>query len=125
MFDAEVDTALWITAYRQMHSAMLNADTPSLRRLLTRDFVLVHITGYAQPCAEWLEHIAAGRMRYRTSTEESVVVKQDGQRYWLRGRNRVQADIWGAQGTWPLEMAIDFRREQGRWLMSRAVASTY
>lgn len=125
LFDAQVDTALWVTSYRQMHASMLAGDTLSLRRLLAPEFVLVHMTGYAQLGAEWLEHVASGRMRYLTSTEDSVAVQQDGQRHWLRGRNRVHAVIWGARGTWPLEMAIDFRRDQGRWLMSKAVASTY
>jgi hypothetical protein len=115
-----------IAAYRQMNRCMLAADTQSLKPLLADDFTLVHMTGYAQPRDEWLAQIDSGRMRYFSSEENEVApVKVENHRATLRGRSRVKADIWGAQGTWPLQMDIGFVLVNGHWLMQHAVASTY
>lgn len=115
-----------ITIYRQMHRFMLAADTPSLKAMLADGFSLVHITGYAQPRDEWLAQIDSGRMRYFSSAEDEVpTVKVGYQRATLRGRNRVKASIWGAEGLWPLQMDIEFVLVNGKRLMGHARASTY
>ncbi len=115
-----------IAAYRQMNRFMLAAGTRNLKPLLAEDFTLVHMTGYAQPRDEWLAQIDSGRMRYFSSEEDEVAaVKVENHRATLRGRSRVKAKIWGAQGTWPLQMDIDFVLVNGSWLMQHGVASTY
>lgn len=119
------DEATLGAIYRQMHRAMVAADVQGLASLLAAEFHLVHMTGYDQPRTEWLAHIESGRMRYFSSVEESLVVHVHGDRARLTGCNRVQADIWGARGTWPLRLQIQLIRREGRWLMSAAQASTY
>ena len=119
------DKAAIAALYSQMHQAMVTADITALATLLTDDFHLVHMTGYDQPRAGWLAHIASGRMRYFSSAQEQVVVRVDGDSAKLRGRNRVKADIWGARGTWPLQLDIGLVRRDGRWWMCAAHASTY
>lgn len=115
-----------ISAYRQMQRFMVAADTRSLKPLLADDFTLVHMTGYTQPRDEWLAHIDNGRMRYFSSDEvEVTVVKVNGPSATLRGRNRVKASIWGAQGTWPLQLDVEFALVNGRWFIRHASASTY
>jgi formylglycine-generating enzyme required for sulfatase activity/ketosteroid isomerase-like protein len=111
--------------YSRMHRAMVASDTRTLASMLTDDFHLVHMTGYDQPRAEWLAHIESGQMRYHDSAEEEVVIKVDGSQATLRGRNRVNANIWGARGIWPLQLDIDLSLRDGRWLMSAARATTY
>jgi formylglycine-generating enzyme required for sulfatase activity len=111
--------------YSRMHRAMVASDTRTLASMLTDDFHLVHMTGYDQPRTEWLAHIDSGQMRYFDSVEEEVVVKVNGNSATLRGRNRVKASIWGAQGTWPLQLDIDLSLRDGQWLMSAARATTY
>jgi len=114
-----------VTAYRRLQEAMLEGDTSALQALLSQDFILVHMTGYAQPRSEWLQHIESGKMRYFSSTEDSVSVTVKGHTAKLRGRNKVRADIWGAQGTWSLQLDIDFQFRDDRWLMTHARASAY
>lgn len=114
-----------IAAYRRMHAAMLYGDTDSLNSLLAPHFTLVHMTGYVQPRVEWLQHIQVGRMRYLASSEDSVAAEVSDGKAVLRGRNVVRAEIWGAHGTWPLQMDIDFELCDGVWLMTHAAASTY
>lgn len=119
------DEAAIRALYGNMHRAMVAADTVALATLLIEDFHLVHMTGYDQPRAEWLAHIDAGRMRYFASREERVAVQVDGDRAQLTGCNQVKADIWGARGTWPLQLDIRLIRRGGSWQMSSARASTY
>lgn len=111
--------------FRELHRAMVDADTAALAGLLSEDFHLVHMTGYDQPRAEWLSHIASGRMRYVSSREERVVVRIEGERAQITGCHRVEAEIWGARGCWPLQLDVQLRRSGGRWLMSSALASLY
>lgn len=114
-----------MAVYRQMYTAMAAGDLTTLRTLLAPAFELVHMTGYVQPGADWLQHIESGRMCYFASNKAAIRIEGSGARRWLRGRNRVRADIWGAQGNWPLQLDLTFRLHQGRWQMSRATASTY
>lgn len=119
------DEATLGAMYRQMYRAMVAADVHGLTSLLAAEFHLVHMTGYDQPRAEWLAHIESRRMRYFSSVEESLAVQVDGDSATLTGCNRVRADIWGARGTWPLQLDIQLVRRDGRWLMSAAQAHTY
>lgn len=112
--------------YRQMQDAMVAADTRRLQPLLAENFILVHMTGYPQPRDEWLAQIDSGRMRYLRSFEEEVrVTSVYDSCAALRGRNHVRADIWGAQGLWPLQLDIEFSKKDVAWLMQHASASTY
>lgn len=114
-----------IAMYRQMQNAMVSADTRTLATMLAEEFHLIHMTGYDQPRDEWLAHIESGEMRYFSSQEKQVAVKVDGTTARLAGRNQVKANIWGAAGTWPLLLEIDFSHVHGRWLMTVARASMY
>lgn len=114
-----------IAIYRKMYRAMLESDSDQLSLLLSDGFYLVHMTGYEQAGEEWLAQIRPGEMRYLHSVEESVAVDVMGQTARLTGRNRVKANIWGARGTWPLQLEIDFVWTEGRWLLAAAYASTY
>ncbi len=115
-----------ISKYRQMQEAMVAADSQRLARLLEDEFILVHMTGYQQPREEWLAQIDNGRMQYGSSVEEDVrVTRLNDARASLRGRSRVRAVIWGAEGLWPLQLDVEFSNHAGEWLMRRASASTY
>lgn len=116
---------LIIEMYRQMHRAMVSADIQVLSTLLADDFRLIQMTGYDQSRKEWLEHINARKMRYFSSDELKVNVKMQGEEAQLVGQNFVRASIWGAQGTWPLQMEIKVVRVVDVWQMKTAHASTF
>ena len=118
--DAQIEAV-----YRRMYQAMRQADVAALDKLLTDDFHLVHMTGYDQPKAEWLAHIAGGKMQYFSSEEESITVRLQGNRATLTGRNRVRANIWGAQGSWPLQQIIQLEKQNDEWKISASRASMY
>ncbi|NKG19763.1 nuclear transport factor 2 family protein [Paeniglutamicibacter terrestris] len=104
---------------------MVAGDTDGLNDLLADGFVLVHITGYEQSKAEWLEHIGSGQMSYHLITEEEVSVSVNGTRAELVARNLVDATIWGSQAIWPLKMRTTFALRGGNWEPAFSRATTY
>lgn len=121
----EADRQAVIGLYRAMNRAMVAADVAALDKMLAPDYTLTHITGYTQSRAEWLSQVKSGEMRYFKTEEDSVEVSIDGNTATLTGRSRTTTNIWGAHGTWPLQLRIALRHINGRWLMEKAVASTY
>lgn len=111
--------------YRALNAAMLNRDTAAIAQLTTADFTLTHITGYRQTRHEWLQHIDTGKMRYLNMQEHSVSSSATENGARVIGRSLVTADIWGAHGTWPLQLDYELVRENGVWKARRAVATLY
>lgn len=104
---------------------MVDADVARLDELLADDFTAVHINGYEQPKAEWLEQITSGEMAYHDVEEVSAAVEVDGDTAVLTTRNRVTATINGANGTWPLESTATYEKRDGTWLNTTSRSTTY
>jgi ketosteroid isomerase-like protein len=123
--DADADTAAILQASRDRTRAMIDADVARLDELLADDFTAIHISGYEQPKAEWLEQIASGEMAYHDVEEVSATVDIDGDTAVLTTRNLVTATINGANGTWPLESTATYVRQNGIWINSMSQSTTY
>lgn len=111
--------------YQDQCAAMVDADTEELSDLLARDFTLTHMTGYLQPKREWLSDIASGRMTYHSIRNVSIEAEVNGQEATLVARSHTDATIWGAEGTWPLELRVEYLRTPLGWVAQRTVASTW
>lgn len=112
-------------AHRAMVAAMLARDVARLDALLEDGYVLTHMTGMRQSKADWLEAVASGTMRYHAARERSVEVEVVGDRAEVVGRDVVEATIYGAHGTWNLQLVTDFVRHGGQWRAAGTVASTF
>lgn len=112
-------------AHRDMIEAMLARDVERLETLLDTGYVLVHMTGYRQPRAEWLSEVASGAMRYHRAREHSIGVEVAGDRAEVVGRDVVEATIHGFHGTWNLQLVTGYVRRGGAWLATGTVASIY
>lgn len=111
--------------YRTINTAMLNADTNTLDRLLDDNFTLTHITGYVQPKAEWLEDVKSGRMAYLNIQEVKVTANESGNNAIIIGQAHTTANIWGAKGTWQLQLIYTAELHHGKWTVTQAVASLF
>lgn len=112
-------------AHRQMLAAMLERRVTALGALLADEFVLTHMTGYRQPKLEWLEAVQSGQMRYHTAKDRSVDVEVNGDTAVLVGKSVVSATIYGARGTWSLQLTTRYQRRHARWIAVDTVASTF
>ena len=114
-----------IDLYREMNTEMVAANTDALDKMLTPDYTLTHMTGYKQSRAEWLAQVKSGEMDYFSTKEVSVTPTVQGDHAQLTGRAITAANIWGIRGTWGLQLIIDYEKHNGKWLMSKAVASSF
>jgi len=122
---SDADEAAILQAGRARTQAMLAADVDRLSDLLADDFTAVHITGYEQPKADWLEQIRTGEMAYHDVQEQSAAAVIDGDTAVLTSRNLVTATIGGSRGTWPLESTTNYTRIDGTWLATSSRSTTY
>lgn len=114
-----------IELYRNINTAMLARDVVTLDRLLDSDFTLTHITGYQQPKSEWLADIQSGRMRYSQIQEVGVRATQHGDEASIIGQAFTTANIWGAKGTWRLQLAYTAKLKDAQWTLTQAVATLF
>lgn len=119
------DEAQLRDAYRQMIRAMLDGRVAELDALLAGEFTLTHMTGYRQPKGEWLEAVRSGQMRYHAAEKRSVDVQVTGDTAVLVGRSVVTATIYGARGTWNLQLTTRYRRQDDRWIAVDTIAATF
>ena len=108
-----------------MIKAMLDRRVADLDALLASAFTLTHMTGYRQPKQEWLEAVRSGQMRYHAAEAKSVDVKVTGESAMVVGRSVVTATIYGAHGTWNLQLTTRYRRKDDRWIAVETIAATF
>lgn len=111
--------------YQAQCDAMVDADVSELGDLLGPDFTLTHMTGYLQPKSEWLDDIATGQMTYHSIQNVDITTDITPERVTLTAKSRTHATIWGAEGTWPLQLRIEYARDRAGWIATRTVASTW
>ncbi|KRM17782.1 hypothetical protein FD31_GL002302 [Companilactobacillus nantensis DSM 16982] len=116
-----------IQLYREENEAMVAKNLSKLNQILAPTMKLTHMTGYVQPKLEWIDQIQNDEMQYLSSKEENIkdIEIYDNQAS-LIGQNQVQAKIWGGGvNTWPLQMKMYFAKQNGNWIITNQVASTY
>ena len=122
--DTDIRTAV-LANYEDQRRVMVAGDADALGELLAADFTLVHMTGYRQPKAEWLADVRSGAMTYHAVADVDVSVDVSGDAPVVTARTRTAATIWGASGTWPLQLRITFTRAGSSWIAAGTVASTW
>lgn len=116
-----------VQLYRAENEATVKKDISRLDMILGDRMTLTHMTGYVQPKLEWIGQIQNEEMQYLESKEEAIKdIRVEGNLGQLTGQNLVTAKIWGGlKNVWPLQMKMYFEKNNGRWVISKQVASTY
>ena len=122
--DTDIRTAV-LANYEDQRRVMVAGDADALGELLAADFTLVHMTGYRQPKAEWLADVRSGAMTYHAMADVDVSVDVSGDAPVVTARTHTAATIWGASGTWPLQLRITFTRAGSSWIAAGTEASTW
>lgn len=109
-----------------MYRAMIAKDSATLARVMTDDFVLIHMTGMSQSKKQYIDAVLDGTLNYYSATTENLDIKVDGDEAVLTGRSRVTAAVFGGgRHTWPLQLRFRLRREADEWKFIESLASTY
>ena len=112
--------------YHTMYRYMLAKDVKRLSAMLTDDFVLIHMTGMRQPKLEYLRCISEGELHYFTEETDHIYIDIHGDEAVMTGQSRVNAAVFGgSRHTWPLQLVIDMKKQDGKWMMTDTKASTY
>ena len=115
-----------IQLYREMYTAMVNKDKPTLERVHDDSFVLVHMTGMRQPKEVYISSIMDGTLNYYSAEHEDMQVEINGDTAVLTGRSKVTAAVFGGgKHTWRLQLRFQLVKNNGEWRFALASASTY
>ena len=115
-----------IALYKEMYTAMVNKDKPTLERVHDDSFVLVHMTGMRQPKEVYISSIMDGTLNYYSAEHEDMQVEINGDTAVLTGRSKVTAAVFGGgKHTWRLQLRFQLVKKNGQWRFALASASTY
>ena len=122
MNDKEQIEALYRTYWR----CMIDKDTDGMRRIMTGDYVLMHMTGLRQKREDFFRSVESGELNYYSARHDQIIVKVSGETATMTGRSRVSAAVYGGgRHTWRLQGDFTLRKEDGVWKLSSSRASTY
>ncbi len=113
--------------YTAMYKAMIAKDTTLLGEMMADDSALIHMTGMRQPRRDYLRAIENGTLNYYSCTDSDVKVTIEGDSARMTGCSQVNAAVFGGgRHTWPLQLDIDWRKEDdGRWKITEIRATTF
>lgn len=112
--------------YRRMYQGMVEKDEPILREVLAPEFVLVHMTGMRQPLEVFIQSVQDGTLNYSSARHQKITVQLDGDHGKLTGQSLVHAAVFGGGWhTWRLQLLCRLAKQNGKWQMTEARASTY
>lgn len=120
------DKELIIEAYKKMYEGMIAKDKDILNDVLDDRFVLVHMTGMWQPKEEFIKAELKGTLNYYSAEHENMPVEIAGDTATLTGQSYVAAAVFGGgRSNWHLQQKCNMVKVNGKWRITRSVASTY
>lgn len=96
--------------------AMTEADTDTMRQIVSEDMTFTHMSGRRQTREEYFADVADGSLRYYTIGMEKPVVKVDGDKAMVTYTSVLNADAYGARGTFRIQGTHRYERRDGAWI---------
>ena len=100
--------------------AMTEADTDTMRELVSEDMVFVHMSGMRQTREEYFADVANGRLRYCTIGIENPVVQVEGGKACVTYTSVLNANAYGARGIFHMKGTHRFELRGGKWMLVNA-----
>ena len=96
--------------------AMTDADIDVMRQIVSEDMTFTHMSGLKQTREEYFADIADGRLRYFTIGIEDPVIHVDGGRATVTFTSVLNADAYGACGTYRMKGTHRYELRGGEWI---------
>lgn len=112
--DEERDLLDTQTRYCQ---AMCDADLNVMRQIVSEDMVFVHMSGMKQSREEYFADIANGRLNYFTIGIKDPQIRIDGDRASITYTSILNANAYGARGTYRMKGTHHYEKKDGSWIM--------
>lgn len=104
--------------YRQARycQAMTEADTDTMAELVAEDVTFTHMSGMRQTREEYFSDIENGSLRYYTIGIENPTIEMDGDKASITYTSVLNANAYGAQGTYRMSGTHRFENIDGQWV---------
>ena len=96
--------------------AMTDADTDTLREIVSPDAVFTHMSGRQQTREEYFGDIESGALRYFTIGIDHPTVEVDGNTASITYTSVLNANAYGARGTFRMSGTHWFEKQNGEWI---------
>lgn len=108
--------------YRQAMycQAMTDADIDTMRELVSENMVFTHMSGRQQTREEYFADVENGNLRYFTIGIDSPVVEVDGDFASVTYTSVLNANAYGARGTYRMDGTHWFEKREDGWFLINA-----
>lgn len=96
--------------------AMTNADTDTMRELVSEDMTYTHMSGMTQTREEYFADIADGSLRYFTIGMDSPTVEVNDDTASVTYTSVLNANAYGARGTYRMKGTYYYEKRDGEWI---------
>lgn len=100
--------------------AMTDADTETMAEIVPADRMFTHMSGRQQTREEYFADIENGSLQYFTIGMENPVVAVDGNYASVTFTSVLNANAYGARGTYRMGGTHWYEKQDGRWISSAA-----
>lgn len=101
--------------------AMTDADTETMAEIVPADRVFTHMSGRQQTREEYFADIENGSLQYFTIGMENPVVAVHGNYASVTFTSVLNANAYGARGTYRMGGTHWYQKQDGRWMASNAL----
>ena len=96
--------------------AMTDADIDTMRELVSEDMVFTHMSGRQQTREEYFADVADESLNYFTIGIADPVIKADGDKAQITYTSVLNANAYGARGTFRMKGTHHFENQNGAWV---------
>lgn len=100
--------------------AMTDADTETMSEIVPADRLFTHMSGRQQTREEYFADVQNGSLRYFTIGIENPMVEVDGNHASVTFTSVLNANAYGARGTYRIEGTHWYEKRDGVWILSGA-----
>ena len=96
--------------------AMTDADIDVMREIVSEDMLFVHMSGMTQTREEYFADVADGSLTYYTIGIANPIIKVDGDRATITYTAILNANAYGARGTFRMHGTHHYEKRNGVWI---------
>lgn len=112
--------------YIDLCEASINKDLKKLNEILSDNYILVHMTGMNQSKNDYINSVKNGELKYYENIHESIDINIKKDKAEVIGKTKTLASPFGmSKSWWRLKQNITLEKIDGKWLITKSIASTY
>lgn len=112
--------------YIDLCEASINKDLKKLNEILSDNYILVHMTGTNQSKNDYINSVKNGELKYYENIHESIDINIKKDKAEVIGKTKTLASPFGmSKSWWRLKQNITLEKIDGKWLITKSIASTY